>query len=231
MTRRTKQPARRTVRRRTAAEGAEEAGRSFRRRVLANSLKAQGLAGGRVAWSRAFASPRRLAVHVTRRRAAGRRQGRCRRSCMPVSGRPRRRRPADAGAAARSWQRWALDASSRGRAEARHGRQGRSLFYDSTRQGATLAEGLQKALDEALAKLPIPKVMSYQLRRRLDRRAVRAPGARAGGAARRRRRAGRRAGPDGRPHHARPSLRGARRPIALRDADSYADAAARTKAR
>jgi glycyl-tRNA synthetase beta chain len=29
--------------------------------------------------------------------------------------------------------------------------------------GATLAEGLQKAIDETLAKLPIPKVMSYQL--------------------------------------------------------------------
>jgi glycyl-tRNA synthetase beta chain len=29
--------------------------------------------------------------------------------------------------------------------------------------GATLADGLQKALDEAIAKLPIPKVMSYQL--------------------------------------------------------------------
>jgi glycyl-tRNA synthetase beta chain len=29
--------------------------------------------------------------------------------------------------------------------------------------GATLDTGLQKALDEAIAKLPIPKVMSYQL--------------------------------------------------------------------
>ena len=29
--------------------------------------------------------------------------------------------------------------------------------------GATLTAGLQKALDEAIAKLPIPKVMSYQL--------------------------------------------------------------------
>jgi hypothetical protein len=38
-----------------------------------------------------------------------------------------------------------------------------ALFLDSVVPGATLAEGLQKALDEALAKLPIPKVMSYQL--------------------------------------------------------------------
>ena len=38
-----------------------------------------------------------------------------------------------------------------------------ALFYDSTVKGATLAEGLQKALNEAIAKLPIPKVMTYQL--------------------------------------------------------------------
>ena len=38
-----------------------------------------------------------------------------------------------------------------------------ALFHDSIVKGATLAEGLQKALDEALAKLPIPKVMTYQL--------------------------------------------------------------------
>jgi glycyl-tRNA synthetase beta chain len=38
-----------------------------------------------------------------------------------------------------------------------------ALFYDSVVKGASLAAGLQKALDEALAKLPIPKVMQYQL--------------------------------------------------------------------
>jgi glycyl-tRNA synthetase beta chain len=37
------------------------------------------------------------------------------------------------------------------------------LFLDGTIQGATLSEGLQKAVEEALAKLPIPKVMTYQL--------------------------------------------------------------------
>jgi glycyl-tRNA synthetase beta chain len=37
------------------------------------------------------------------------------------------------------------------------------LYYESTAQGATLAQGLQKALDEAIARLPIPKVMRYQL--------------------------------------------------------------------
>ena len=36
-------------------------------------------------------------------------------------------------------------------------------FLNQTIPGATLATGLQVALDEAIAKLPIPKVMAYQL--------------------------------------------------------------------
>jgi glycyl-tRNA synthetase beta chain len=38
-----------------------------------------------------------------------------------------------------------------------------ALFLDSVVPGATLQEGLQAALEAALAALPIPKVMSYQL--------------------------------------------------------------------
>lgn len=37
-----------------------------------------------------------------------------------------------------------------------------SFFYTHTAQGSALATGLQAALTEALAKLPIPKLMSYQ---------------------------------------------------------------------
>ena len=37
------------------------------------------------------------------------------------------------------------------------------LFFNSVVTGATLAEGVQKALEETLTKLPIPKVMTYQL--------------------------------------------------------------------
>ena len=37
------------------------------------------------------------------------------------------------------------------------------LFYDSLAKGASLSEGLQRAIETALAALPIPKVMSYQL--------------------------------------------------------------------
>lgn len=37
------------------------------------------------------------------------------------------------------------------------------LYANGVAPGASLAEGLQQALDEAIAKLPIPKVMQYQL--------------------------------------------------------------------
>jgi glycyl-tRNA synthetase beta chain len=37
------------------------------------------------------------------------------------------------------------------------------LWFDSTAKGASLAEGLQNAIEAALAALPIPKVMTYQL--------------------------------------------------------------------
>ena len=38
-----------------------------------------------------------------------------------------------------------------------------TLFLDAVAAGASLAEGLQRALDRAIAQLPIPKVMQYQL--------------------------------------------------------------------
>ena len=38
-----------------------------------------------------------------------------------------------------------------------------ALFYDSIAPGIVLTEGLQLALETAMAKLPIPKVMTYQL--------------------------------------------------------------------
>ncbi|RKP58947.1 glycine--tRNA ligase subunit beta [Pararobbsia silviterrae] len=47
-----------------------------------------------------------------------------------------------------------LERASDGKADA--------FFLSYTAPGATLAEGLQAALDETLAKLPIPKVMKYQ---------------------------------------------------------------------
>lgn len=56
------------------------------------------------------------------------------------------------GVAEIDWQ--TLERASDGKADA--------FFYRYTARGATLADGLQAALDETLTKLPIPKVMSYQ---------------------------------------------------------------------
>lgn len=128
--------------------------------VLADQLKAQGLAPADAQVS-AFATPRRLAAHVSGvlARAADKAVSQ---KLMPVSvgltadGQPtpallKRLGALGADASAVAGLKRAPD----GKAEA--------LFYDSVAPGAELAAGLQKALDEAIAKLPIPKVMSYQL--------------------------------------------------------------------
>ncbi len=128
--------------------------------VLLEQLQAQGLATTDSVLT-SFASPRRLAAHVT---AVASQAGdkSVSQKLMPVSvgldaaGAPTpalvkklQSLGADASAAA------SLRRAPDGKAEA--------LFYDSVARGATLTEGLQKALAEAIAKLPIPKVMTYQL--------------------------------------------------------------------
>jgi glycyl-tRNA synthetase beta chain len=134
-------------------------GESFAQ-VLADSLKAQGLAASDAAVT-SFASPRRLAVHVASVAAKAADQA-VQQKLMPVSvgldasgqATPALlKRLAAVGAGPEAVA--SLKRAPDGKAEA--------LFLDSIKAGATLAEGLQKALDEALAKLPIPKVMTYQL--------------------------------------------------------------------
>lgn len=128
--------------------------------VLFEQLKAQGLMGASAVLT-SFASPRRLAAHVTAVAAQADDKA-VSQKLMPVSVgldatgnatpallKKLQALGADASAVA------GLKRAPDGKAEA--------LFYDSTVQGATLAEGLQKALAEAIAKLPIPKVMTYQL--------------------------------------------------------------------
>ena len=128
--------------------------------TLAASLKASGLAAADAAVT-PFASPRRLAVHVTgvAARAADKA---VQQKLMPVAvaltadGQPTPallKKLASVGADASVVP--SLKRQPDGKAEA--------LFLDSVVAGASLQEGLQKALDEALAKLPIPKIMSYQL--------------------------------------------------------------------
>ncbi|MDP4076451.1 glycine--tRNA ligase subunit beta [Acidovorax sp. A1169] len=132
--------------------------------VLAEQLKALGLATPASAVT-AFASPRRLAAHVTA--VAGKAADKAvQQKLMPVTvgldasgnATPALLKKLQALGADVSDPAAAVAALKRapdGKAEA--------LFYDSVVPGATLEEGLQKALLESIAKLPIPKVMSYQL--------------------------------------------------------------------
>jgi glycyl-tRNA synthetase beta chain len=128
--------------------------------VLADNLKAQGLAAADAAVT-SFASPRRLGVHVTAVAAKAADKA-VQQKLMPVAvaltadGQPTPallKKLASVGAGPEVVPQ--LKRQPDGKAEA--------LFWDSLQPGATLAQGLQKALDEALAKLPIPKVMTYQL--------------------------------------------------------------------
>jgi glycyl-tRNA synthetase beta chain len=128
--------------------------------VLADSLRAQGLAAADAAVT-SFASPRRLGVHVAGVAAKAADKA-VQQKLMPVAV----ALTADGQATPALLKKLAaigagpevvpqLKRQPDGKAEA--------LFWDSVQPGATLAQGLQKALDETLAKLPIPKVMTYQL--------------------------------------------------------------------
>ena len=128
--------------------------------VLHEQLKQQGLttADSRLT---AYASPRRLAAHITDV-AAQAADKVVSQKLMPVSV------GLDAAGNAtpallKKLQALGADASVvAGLKKVMDGKV-EALFYDSVVTGATLADGLQKALLEAIAKLPIPKVMSYQL--------------------------------------------------------------------
>ena len=127
---------------------------------LAASLQAQGLAAADAVVT-AYASPRRLAAHVVGVAAAAA-DRQVLHKLMPVSvaldasgaaTQALLKKLAALGADASALP--ALKRAPDGKAEA--------LFLDSTVPGAKLADGLQKALAETLAKLPIPKLMAYQL--------------------------------------------------------------------
>lgn len=128
--------------------------------TLAASLKAQGLAAADAAVT-SFASPRRLGVHVAAvaPKAADKAQ---QIKLMPVAV----ALTADGQATPALLKKLAsvgADAAVVPQLKRLPDGKAEALFLDSVVPGASLAEGLQKALDEALAKLPIPKVMTYQL--------------------------------------------------------------------
>jgi len=128
--------------------------------VLFEQLTAQGLTAANSVVT-AYASPRRLAAHITAVVAQADDKS-VQQKLMPVSvgldasgnATPallKKLQALGAGPEVVTQLKRAPD----GKAEA--------LFYDSIVKGASLVDGLQKALNESIAKLPIPKVMSYQL--------------------------------------------------------------------
>jgi glycyl-tRNA synthetase beta chain len=128
--------------------------------TLYESLKAQGLTCENSVAS-SFASPRRLAAHVTAV-AAQAADKQISQKLMPVSV------GLDASGNAtpaliKRLNGMGLDEAAVNKLTKKMDGKNEALFLDITQTGAKLDAGLQKALEEAIQKLPIPKVMGYQL--------------------------------------------------------------------
>ncbi len=136
---------------------------------LTEQLRALGLIQGDSVTT-AFASPRRLGAHITHvwRKAADKA---VQQKLMPVAVGLDAQGNATA-ALIKKLQALGADVSDPAAAVAALKRavdgKAEALYYDSLVTGASLDTGLQKALDDAIAKLPIPKVMNYQLERNCD---------------------------------------------------------------
>ncbi len=134
-------------------------GESFASSVL-ESLKVQALTA-EDSLTTAFASPRRLAVHITSVSSQAEDKA-VSQKLMPVSvGLDSNGNATPALVKKLN----ALGADESAVANLKRENDGKAdiLFYDALVKGASLAEALQKAVEEGLSKLPIPKVMTYQL--------------------------------------------------------------------
>jgi glycyl-tRNA synthetase beta chain len=137
----------------------QKLGDAFGHGLLAG-LRAQGLATDQSALN-VFASPRRLGAHISHVAAVAADKA-VSVKLMPVSV------GLDASGAAtpallKKLAAVGADASVLPQLKRQPDGKAEALFLDSRVPGATLAAGLQTALDDALAKLPIPKLMQYQL--------------------------------------------------------------------
>jgi len=128
--------------------------------TLSDSLRVQGLISSSSVIT-PYASPRRLAAHITQVSDAAADKA-VQQKLMPVSialtseGQPTQ-------ALLKKLNSMGLDETVLSKLKRASDGKAEGLYLDIQVTGATLQEGLQKALDEALTKLPIPKVMSYQL--------------------------------------------------------------------
>ncbi|MDP3743432.1 MAG: glycine--tRNA ligase subunit beta [Methylotenera sp.] len=128
--------------------------------VLFESLKAQGLCAENSVIT-AYASPRRLAVHATHIL-----------ELAPDKTSTQKLMPVSVGldtngnatpALIKRLNGMGLDETAVSRLTKQMDGKNEALFLEVTQKGAALSEGLQKAMEEAIQKLPIPKVMTYQL--------------------------------------------------------------------
>ncbi|MBA3696937.1 MAG: glycine--tRNA ligase subunit beta [Methylotenera sp.] len=128
--------------------------------TLFESLKSQGLTAEDSA-ATAFASPRRLAAHVSHVAAKG--------ADKQIS---QKLMPASVGLDANGnaspallKKLQALGAGESAVTDLKKENDGKAdiLFLDAVQAGANLQDALQKAIEDAIQKLPIPKVMTYQL--------------------------------------------------------------------
>jgi glycyl-tRNA synthetase beta chain len=128
--------------------------------VLFESLKAQGLSTENSVVT-AYASPRRLAVHATHIL-----------EMAPDKTSTQKLMPVSVGldtngnatpALIKRLNGMGLDEAAVSKLTKQLDGKNEALFLEVTQKGAVLNDGLQKAIEEAIQKLPIPKVMTYQL--------------------------------------------------------------------
>lgn len=128
--------------------------------TLFDSLKAQGLTSADSV-ATPFASPRRLAAHMTNVAAKG--------ADKQIS---QKLMPASVGldakgnatpALLKKLQALGADESAVAKLKKENDGKADVLFLDAVQTGAELKDALQKVIEEAIQKLPIPKVMTYQL--------------------------------------------------------------------
>ena len=134
-------------------------GESFAGTIL-EVLKSQALTSDN-STATSYASPRRLAVHITAVSSQAEDKA-ISQKLMPVTV----GLDANGNATPALLKKLnALGADESAVSKLKHENDGKAdiLFYDALVKGASLAEGLQKAVEEGLSKLPIPKVMTYQL--------------------------------------------------------------------